>query len=275
MTPDISVIFTTYNEPEWLKKVLWGFSVQSFNNFEVVIADDGSTVETKNLIERLSKVVDFPIQHVWHEDDGFRKCDILNKAIVKAKADYLVFTDGDCIPKKDFLQTHYDYRQKDKFLSGGLIRLPLDLSKAITKEDIINQHVFDDKWLELNGLNLGFSKRLRLSEKEFAKKTMNTLTPTNASWNGHNSSTWKKHVLEVNGFDERMKYGGQDREFGERLMNSGINGIQIRFNAVCMHLDHARGYVTKEDWERNYKIREETRINKVTRTLYGIKKFAT
>src|SRR5699024_1705921 len=272
MTPKISVIFTTYNEPEWLEKVIWGFSVQSFKNFEVVIADDGSSGETKAVIERLTKEVDFPIQHVWHEDDGFRKCDILNKAIVKAKADYLVFTDGDCIPRKDFLETHYNHRQKNKILSGGLIRLPLDLSKAITKNDIINQRIFNDKWLAENGLKLGYTKRLRLSGNAFTKSTMNNITPTNASWNGHNSSTWKKHVLEANGFDERMKYGGQDREFGERLMNAGIKGKQIRFNAICMHLDHARGYVTKEDWERNYQIRENTRKNKVTRTLYGIEK---
>ena len=85
MALEISVIFTTYNEPEWLEKVVWGFSAQIFKDFEVVIADDGSTEETKAVIERLRKTVDFPIQHVWHEDIGFRKCDILNKAIVKQR----------------------------------------------------------------------------------------------------------------------------------------------------------------------------------------------
>lgn len=272
MALKISVIFTTYNEPDWLEKVLWGFSVQSFKDFEVIIADDGSQKATKTVIDRLRKDVNFPIQHVWHEDKDFRKCVILNKAIVKAKADYLVFTDGDCIPRNDFLQVHYDYREKNKFLSGGLIRLPLNLSQAISKEDIINQRIFDEKWLLKNKLKLGFSKRLRLSGSTFAKKTMNNITPTNASWNGHNSSTWKKLILEANGFDERMKYGGEDREFGERLMNAGIKSRQIRYNAICMHLDHSRGYVTKEDWDRNKQIRKETSVNKTTRTLYGIEK---
>src|SRR5690625_869442 len=209
MALKISVIFTTYNEPEWLEKVLWGFSVQNFKDFEVVIADDGSTEETKAVIDRLRESVRFPIQHIWHEDIGFRKCDILNKAIVKAKAEYLVFTDGDCIPRKDFLQIHYDHRQEKKFLSGGLIRLPMDLSKAITKEDIIHQRIFDEKWLAKNDFKLGLSKRLRLSGSAFTKKAMNSITPTNASWNGHNASTWKKYVIKINGFDERMKYGGQ------------------------------------------------------------------
>lgn len=272
MTAKISVIFTTYNEPNWLEKVLWGFSVQSFKDFEVVIADDGSNETTKILIDKLRKKVDFPIQHVWHEDEGFRKCVILNKAIVKAKADYLVFTDGDCIPRKDFLQVHFDHRQKNKFLSGGLVRLPLDLSKSITQDDILAQRIFDTSWLSENELNLKLFKRIRLSEKSFLKSLMNTITPTNASWNGHNASVWKKLVLEANGFDERMKYGGEDREFGERLMNAGIKGKQIRYNAICMHLDHSRGYVTKEDWDRNEQIRKETQVNKTTRTLYGIEK---
>lgn len=272
MTAKISVIFTTYNEPAWLEKVLWGFSAQSYKDFEVVIADDGSNHATKALIDKFRKKVDFPIQHVWHEDEGFRKCAILNKAIVEAKADYLVFTDGDCIPREDFLQVHFDYRQENKFLSGGLIRLPMDLSKAITKEDIINQRIFDNRWLSENGLKLKLFKRMRLSGNSFLKKVMNAITPTNASWNGHNASTWKKLILEANGFDERMKYGGEDREFGERLMNAGVKSRQIRYNAICMHLDHARGYVTKEDWDRNKQIRKETQTNKTTRTLYGIEK---
>ena len=272
MTAKISVIFTTYNEPDWLEKVLWGFNAQSFKDFEVVIADDGSKETTKNRIDKLRKEVDFPIQHVWHEDEGFRKCVILNKAIVKAKADYLVFTDGDCIPRKDFLQVHFDRRKENSFLSGGLVRLPLYLSKSISQQDILAQRIFNNQWLSENGLKLKLFKRIRLSENSFLKKLMNAITPTNASWNGHNSSTWKKLILEANGFDERMKYGGEDREFGERLMNAGVKNKQIRYNAICMHLDHARGYVTKEDWDRNKQIRKDTRKNKTTRTQYGIEK---
>lgn len=101
---------------------------------------------------------------------------------------------------------------------------------------------------------------------------MNRITPTNASWNGHNSSGWKKDILAVNGYDERMKYGALDREMGERLMNVGIKGKQIRYSAVCLHLDHSRGYVNREDLARNAAIRAATQKEKKKWTDYGIRK---
>ena len=268
----ISVVFTTYNHPVWLEKVLWGFAVQTFKDFEVVIADDGSTKETAEIIENIKTKVDYPIQHIWHEDDGFKKCEILNKAIVASKADYLVFTDGDCIPRADFLEIHFKRRKPNHFLSGGLIRLPMDLSKKICKEDILSQKAFNKSWLKNNGLENKFFKHLKLTKKEFIADFMNKITPTNPSWNGHNASTWKENVLAVNGFDERMQYGGQDREFGERLMNMRVKPIQIRYSAVCLHLDHSRGYAKKESILKNKNIRKNTRQQKIFWTPYGIEK---
>ena len=82
------------------------------------------------------------------------------------------------------------------------------------------------------------------------------MTPTNASWNGHNASGWKKDIMAINGFDERMQYGGQDRELGERLFNYGIKSKQIRYSAICVHLDHPRSYKTKESIDKNLEIRK-------------------
>jgi glycosyltransferase involved in cell wall biosynthesis len=103
---------------------------------------------------------------------------------------------------------------------------------------------------------------------------MNLITPTRASWNGHNSSGWRADLLRVNGFDERMAYWAQDREFGERLVNAGIRGVQIRYSAVCVHLHHERPYRTEQSRERNQGIRQETRIRKATWTSQGILKTA-
>src|SRR6056297_132832 len=89
----ISVIISTYNSPDWLEKTLWGYFVQSYKKFEVIIADDGSTSETRQLIDCISEQSDFTIKHVWQKDEGFRKCRILNKAILETESEYLVFTD--------------------------------------------------------------------------------------------------------------------------------------------------------------------------------------
>ena len=131
MNSEVSVIISTYNQPEWLKKVLIGYQQQTFNNFEIIIADDGSTEETKAIIEQLSDNSNFTIKHVWQEDEGFRKTRILNKAIKKSKASYLIFTDGDCIPRADFVETHLKLKKENSFLSGGYFKLPLYISVLI------------------------------------------------------------------------------------------------------------------------------------------------
>ena len=235
-----SVIFSTYNSEKWLEKVIIGFSVQTYKDFEIIIADDGSREATKNLIDKLRAEIDIPIVHVWQEDNGFQKSQILNKAIIASNSDYLIFTDGDCIPRKDFVQTHIDYREQGYFLSGGYFKLPMSISELISKDDIVNQRCFDLKWLTANGLPNSY-KNIKFTAKGFLSKFLNFITPTNASWNGHNSSGWKKDLVEVNGFNQEMQYGGQDRELGERLFNKGLKSKQIRYSAICVHLDHKRG----------------------------------
>jgi glycosyltransferase involved in cell wall biosynthesis len=268
---DTSVIISTYNNPKWLQKVLWSFEQQTFKNFEVVIADDGSGQDTKDLIETMKTEVSYPIQHIWHEDNGFQKTIILNKATVAAKGEYLVYTDGDCMARADFLQVHKDRREEGYFLSGGYFKLPMTISELISEEDIQTQRCFDINWLQSHGLKSSF-KNNKITAKGLKQKLLNTLTPTTATWNGHNASAYKADVIIANGYDERMQYGGEDRELGERLFNAGIKAKQVRYSAICLHLDHERGYVKPEMIEKNLKIRAVTKKDKVKRTPFGIDK---
>jgi glycosyltransferase involved in cell wall biosynthesis len=267
----VSVIISTYNSPAWLEKVLWGYECQTYKDFEIVIADDGSGEPTQNLIAQMKRESALQIIHVWHEDRGFQKSQILNKAIQASTTDYLIFSDGDCIPRKDFVQVHLDHLEKGYFLSGGYFMLPMETSKIVSREDICNGQAFDVKWLQAHGLP-GTYKTLKLTSSGWKQKLLNALTPTKATWNGHNASGWKKDIVAVNGFNELMQYGGQDRELGERMMNLGIRGKQIRYSAVCIHLDHKRGYNTKESIQFNINIRKETRKQKKTWTAFGILK---
>lgn len=267
----ISVIISTYNHPQWLEKVLWGYEVQTYKNFEIIIADDGSTAETKALIEKFQAQGVLSLTHVWHEDNGFQKSEILNKAILASKADYLLFSDGDCIPKNDFVEIHQNNKKTGRFISGGYFMLPMKTSEIITKENIYNQDAFKKDWLYANGVAKTF-KMNKLSSSGFFEKFMNFITPTKATWNGHNSSGWKSDIIKVNGFDERMQYGGQDRELGERLVNLGIKPIQLRYSAIVVHLDHKRGYKTQESIDKNKAIRKATKTEKSIFTPYGVVK---
>lgn len=267
----ISVIISTYNSPDWIEKVLWGYSIQTHRDFEILIADDGSRGEIYERIEQIRVDSGMDIRHVWHEDEGYRRQTILNKAIIETSTPYLIFTDGDCIPRNDFLAVHVAHAEKGRFLSGGYCKLPMSLSKLISREDILAQRSFEFPWLYKNGLR-GLSQKRKLTAKGNWAKFLDIITPASPTFNNCNSSAWKADIIAVNGYDERMQYGGADREIGERLSNAGILGKQIRHQAIVIHLDHDRGYKTEESVRKNIAIRMEVKKKKVNWTPYGIKK---
>lgn len=268
--PFVTVIITTYNKPNFLNLVLLSYKIQSIKNFEIVIADDGSDDRTKQIIDSFSKSSTLNIIHVWQKDEGFQKTKILNKAILRSNSDYLIFTDDDCIAREDFVETHLNLRKVNYALSGGYFKLTKSISEIITNEIIINQKCFDKSWLITQGQPKSF-KLNKLTKSNSIAKFLNIITPTKATFDGMNVSCWKRDVLSVNGFDERMKYGGLDREIGERLMNKGVRFKQIRYSAICIHLYHERPY-KKERWLKiNKAIRQITKKQKLTYTNYGIK----
>ncbi|MEL1265878.1 glycosyltransferase [Pseudoxanthomonas putridarboris] len=265
----ITVIVSTYNAERWLEKVLLGYFVQSHKRFEIVVADDGSGPETARLVATFADLGSVPVTHVWHEDRGYRRQEILNNAILHARYDYLVFTDGDCIPRRDFLKVHACLAQPGRFLSGGYCKLDMSTSMKIGADDIIDGTCFEPAWLRARQ-RLGMSNRLKLGSGPAAARFLDATTTARATFNNCNSSAWKRDILAVNGYDERMKYGGADRELGERLANAGITGLQIRHRAVCVHLDHDRPYRTAESLRDSREIRRETRRLRRVRTPFGI-----
>ena len=268
----LGVIISSYNNPAWLEKVLWGYMNQSVKADEILIADDGSKEDTRKMIEKYSELL--PIKHIWHEDNGYQKCTILNKAILASSSGYLIFTDQDCVPREDFIETHLKFAEKGYFLSGGVVYLPMSISEKITQQDVHSGNAFSPSWLKEQYIPKTF-KLLKLTRKRTVANFMNTITPAKATWNGGNASGWKEDILKINGFNEDMQYGGQDREFGERMFNMGIKSKQIRYSAVLLHLDHKRPYKTNESIDKNITIRKNTHKTGIIETPNGIKKIST
>jgi len=268
---NISVIISTYNSPKWLEKVLWGLERQTHRQFEVIISDDGSSIETEQFIKKFSQFSFFKIKHVWQKDNGFRKCEIINKAIILAKEDYLIFLDGDCIPRKDFIFEHINQARSNTFLTGSFIRLPMMISTLIDREIILNQECFEWNWLIKNGLHKN-RKNSKLKIKQCLVPLFNKISPARTNFKGGNASAWKKDLLKINGFDHRMAWGGEDRELGERLKNSGVKGRHVRYSAIIVHLDHSRNYADPHQVEKNKLLRLDVEKNKLQRTSFGIDK---
>lgn len=267
--PSASIILSTYNQPDWLERALVAYARQSTADFELIVADDGSGDDTRARIDALRPTLPFLLKHVWHADQGFRKCTILNRAIEVAAANYLIFSDGDCLPRADFVGVHLHARAPRRFLSGGYCKLPRATSAALDKSQIERGAHTDPAWLRAHGV--AWDHRLwKLSASGWRAGLLNAITPARASWNGHNASGWRRDIESVNGFDERMQYGGEDRELGERLENAGIRGKRVRYQAVVVHLDHDRGYVRPEMLAANRRIRDYTARTRATWTEFGL-----
>jgi len=200
---NISVIVSTYNAEAWLDKVLRGYAAQTHADFEVIVADDGSRPATQALVESHAREFPVPLRHIWHEDQGYRRQEILNQAILIANHDYVLFTDGDCIPRKDFVEVHARHARRGRFLSGGYCKLGMALSERISSDDIVAGRCFDLAWLRSQE-RMNLSNRLKLGAGLSTAPLLDAITTAKPTFNNCNSSAWKDDLLAINGYDELM-----------------------------------------------------------------------
>jgi glycosyltransferase involved in cell wall biosynthesis len=265
----LSVIISSYNRPDALARVLAGYAVQDRQDFELVVADDGSDPRTAEVIAQARADTRMQIRHVWHEDRGFRKTVILNRAIGVASGDYLLFTDGDCIPRADLVAVHYELAAPGYYVAGGYLKLPAATTAAITEEVVRSGRISDLGWLRAHGWRPG-RRALRMVRSPRLGRLLDLLTPTATHFHGNNAATWREALLAVNGFEGEMGYGGLDRALGYRLDNLGVSGRQARYRAVCFHLHHERPYKTSETMQRNREILDRIRRQREVRARSGI-----
>ena len=233
----IAVIVTTYNRPDALEAVLKGFDAQTDRDFEVLVADDGSTADTSALIRSYAKTAGFPLLHVWQEDTGFRPGAARNRALARTTSDYIIFTDGDCIPAKDFVFQHRRLAQPGFFLGGNRILLTEGLTAHVLREKLPIQEWGTGRWL-LVWLRLDINRLLpllRLPDGEYRRRHAR-------QWEGIktcNLSAWRQDLVRVNGFDEAYSgWGLEDSDLVIRLINAGIRHKSARFAAPLFHLWH-------------------------------------
>ncbi len=238
------VIVTTYNNPAALHFALLGLSGQTTQDFRVCIADDGSGQETQDVVNLWQKHFGAErFRQVWHPDNGFAKNEILNKAIASSSADYLIFIDGDCIASPGYIQRHIELRRPGQFVSGSLIRMPLEVNPLLTDALIVSKTIFQPRWLKDHGCVKRLGSWLKTASlPQPVANFLELISPVKKVWNGCNSGGWRTDLLKVNGFDEAMKYGAEDVEMGVRLNNAGIIGRHNRYTAPLLHIEHSRGY---------------------------------
>ncbi len=274
---DTSVIVPTYNQAEYLDLVLASLAVQSDRGFEVIVADDGSKVDNKSVIDRYRDEFGLHISHVWHEDQGFRKTIILNKAIAQSKGEKIVFTDGDCILHRHYVREHKRCLSPGVYCIGRTPRLSREVSARITRASILEgvsqrlslamllDSVFGSTRKVEFGCYLGTGHLFALAAKLKRNSTL---------WGG-NCSVLRKDLLAVNGWNEDfIGWGQEDSELGERLRNLGLAPRQVVYRAVNFHLWHPKSDQMDGKHER-CKLKQEIKRQGIVRCAKGLDQHLT
>lgn len=268
-----SVIISIYNKIDFLELVLAGFEKQSFMDFEIILADDGSSLNSCNKIEEISNNTSLRLIHIWQEDKVFRKNKILNRAIVSAKAEVLIFVDGDCIPHPEFVKEHIENLKEKSCNTGRRVNLSEKFTSMLSSEKIKNGFIEKNFLLlvkdGLLGKSFDVEKGLYFRNKFirdlFNKKKRGLL--------GCNFSIHKKDLLEINGFDERYEAPsiGEDSDIQYRLELNNIRINSLNNIAVQYHLYHK----LQERPQKNLDLFASVKLTETIFTPFGIQNNST
>jgi len=265
-----SVIAAFYNNIKYLKLVLAGFERQTEKDFELIIADDGSTEEVVREIESFTSNYYFRIKHIWHPDKGFRKNKILNQAMLASVSDYLIFIDSDCVPHSKFVEEHLNEKTNAVVLTGRRVNLSQKITNELTALKIRNGFL-ENQYLKIIedgffGKSYDVEKGFYL-ENKFLRKTFNIKY---RGLLGCNFSLNKKDILDINGFDERYEAPsiGEDSDIEFRLSLNGVKVKSLNQIAVQYHLYHE----LQERLQKNLDLFNEVKNSNLAYTPFGLKK---
>jgi glycosyltransferase involved in cell wall biosynthesis len=233
----IAIIPAIYNRPDALAALLEGYLAQDQGDFEIILADDGSAEATLDIVREYQRKAPFRIDHVWQQNQGYRAATIRNKALVKTDADYIVYTDGDCVPTPWFVSGHRRLAQRGRFLAGNRVLL----SEHFTRR-VLAEHTPIHQWGLRQWLAAWRHKDINRIQPliRLPDSALRRLQPER--WKGCktcNLGVWREDLVRVNGMDETYAgWGMEDSDLVIRLLRAGVKHKSARFAAPVLHLWH-------------------------------------
>jgi glycosyltransferase involved in cell wall biosynthesis len=229
MSASLAILMPTYNQPDYLRRVLRALDRQTMRPDEVLLADDGSDADTGQLFEEWRRANKVDAKHVWQPHDGYRKTRILNAAIAQARSDYIVFLDGDTLPHPEFVADHRRLIRPQVYIQGHRTLVEQKAATYFGSGDFARDRLraFWSKQLS----NVKHSYRWPIPFKHFRADAQGS--------RGCNFGVWRQDLIRVNGYNEALTgWGREDSEIAVRLMNSGVRRLDVRGWALCYHLWH-------------------------------------
>lgn len=260
--PTCSLITPTYNWPEALELLLLSIKKQSHLPNEVIIADDGSRENTKELIQEFQKNFPVPLHHIWHKDDKNQKPAIMNKAIASSKFDYIIEIDGDIIMHKDFVKDHLSLSEKNVYLYGSRVNIQKNYLETL----------FKNKQIDFKFYSKGIKKRGRTFHIPFLANRYKKENKISSKLRGCNMSYWKEDFIKINGFNENLVgWGVDDSEMIQRLINIGIQGKRLKYKGIVYHIYHNEQDKSKVGL--NIELEKDAKNKNITFIENGIDKY--
>lgn len=245
----VSLIISTYNAPVALRRTLEGVAGLTEYPHEVIVADDGSTEETAEVVRKFAASAPFAVKHVWHEDKGFRLGAIRNKAIAAAEGDYIVQIDGDILLHPRFVEDHRRYARRGAFACG---------SRVLLGERLTNE-IFRNGIRKITPLTSGILNRKNALRSPLLASVVGSIASGRLKYRGCNMAFWRDDLVAVNGYDENYSgWGCEDHDLVARLINNGVRFLPLRHVAVCYHMWHPSSKEA-ESFDRNNRLLAETR----------------
>lgn len=246
MSPAITLITTSYNQLGTLKLLLASLERQTFRDFEVLVADDGSSDGTAAFC---ADYRDLPLRFVTQEDQGYRKARILNEAIHSASADYLIFVDSDVVVGERFVEDHLWLRRPDSFVCGRRVDLGPKITAEVTRDSVLRGELDRPSLRVLMSSIQGETQNLKRGIRvpfQFLRKVLRYDRPIDIL--GSNLSLWKSDLIAINGFNEALEsYWGEDGDLFIRLRNAGKRALSAKGLCIQYHLFHKRREASPEN----------------------------
>lgn len=270
-----TLIISTYNSEAYLKLCLMTVLAQTVKPDEVVIADDGSKEKTANLIKEFARVSTVPVKHIWHEDEGFRKCMILNKALAACEGDYIVQIDGDVLLDRHFIEDHKSIAKPNFWVNGSRVLLSEKVTTNMMHkyEALTVENILDAKQL-INMFQMPISSvmnslRVRLLrnflKSRYAIKKVDHMR-------GCNMAFWKSDAIDINGYNEDLTFWGhEDGEFVYRLHFNGVKKQSLKMGGNVFHMYHKPS--SRDNESLHIETINNVKEKHITRCSHGIDKY--
>lgn len=257
-----ALLISTYNWPQALELIFKSIHEQTEMPDEVLIADDGSTNETRKLIEDFTRKSTFKVLHVWHEDLGFRKAIALNKAVAKSSCEYIIQIDGDCIIHPKFIADHKKNAQTGLYLYGT--------RATITKDALPG--IFKDKQTKFNFFSKNLKKRSRTIHSTLLSKMYQPHQHFSGNFRGCNVSFWREDFIKINGYNEAFEgWGREDSDLVIRLGNMGVWAKRLRYAGIVYHIYHPEN--SRNRLDANDAIQQQSIHQKIIRIEKGVSQY--